>query len=127
MMFYDRRRLDYLAVKLLDEIIEKRLGRTSRARKLCSLSLDVWNALDFETRCAVPEIFHTHSNARVDVPASYALTRRYWAKKVLGVIARHRAIGLWAHLRLQGPDDTIAFEELLADLSAFFDHTSSEV
>jgi F-box protein 21 len=129
MMFYDRRRLDRLAVKLLDEVIEEKSGRTSRTRELCSLSHDVWNALDFEARCAVPEIFRTHDrdDEKAGVPASYPLTRRYWAKKIQGVIVRHRAIGLWANLRLQGPDSVLSFEEVLAGLSAFFDYASVEV
>src|SRR6202040_1728286 len=99
------------------------------ARKLCSLSLDVWNALDREAHCAVPEIFLKDSDCpKAVVSAHYLpLTRRYWAQKVQGVIARHRAIGLWAYLRLGGPDDVISFEEALAGLSTFFGHTSSEV
>ena len=129
LMFYVRRRLDSLASKLLDEIIKQRSGRASKARKLCLLSLDVWNALDCEARCALPEKFYTHGD-RLSVvaviPANCALTRRYWAKKVQGVIARHRAMGLWAHLRLQGPD-VLSFEDVLASLSTFFGHTSLEV
>ena len=128
LMFYDRRRLDRLAVTLLDGIIEKRSDRTSRARKLCMLSLDIWNALDCETQCAVPEIFRKHSDRTVaDTPATYALTRRYWAKEMQGVIARHNSIGLWAHLRLQDPDNVLSFEEVLAGISTFFGHEPSQV
>jgi F-box protein 21 len=128
LMFYDRRRLDCLAMKLLEEIIEQRSDRISRAKELCSLSFDVWNAMDRETRCVVPEMFcKPGDEPGAVVPANHALTRRYWAKQVQGVIARHRAIGLWAHLRLQGPDDVLSFEEVLAGLSTFFGHIPSEV
>lgn len=129
MMYHDRRRIDYLAVKLLDEIIERRSGRISRAREFISLSFDVWNALDCEARCVVPDIFHKQGDtpgANIE-PASYALTRRYWAKNIQGIIARHHTITLWSQLRLQGPDGVLSFEEVLAGLSTFFGHTSSEV
>jgi len=112
----------------LEEIMEQRSGRISRAKELCSLSLDVWNAMDCETRCIVPEMFcKPGDEPGAVVPANHALTRRYWAKQVQGVIARHRAIGLWAHLRLQGPDDVLSFEEVLAGLSTFFGHIPSEI
>jgi F-box protein 21 len=125
-MFYDRRRLDRQAVNLLDEIIEQRSGRISKARQLCVLSLDVWNILDYEARCAVSEIFQEDGAERT-APARNSLTRRYWAKKVQGVISRQRAIGLWDHLDPRIAEMTLSFEEALAGLSTFFDHTSSEV
>lgn len=125
LMFYDRRRLDYEARKLLADIIAQHSNRDSRTQDLCRLSYDVWNALENETRRPLPEIFRgaEHDTDSAAPLAPHALTRKFWAQKMLGVIARHHTICLWAKSSIGSPDSDLTFEEALAGLSTFFDYS----
>lgn len=126
--YADRRRLDCYALKLLDEIVDQRSDRVSRARTLChSLSFDVWDVLSTESRRILFEDEDADFYMDAIVSAPYALTRRFWARKMLGVIARYHAIKIWSNLHIVGADDHVSFEESLAGLSAFFGYPPQKV
>jgi len=100
-------------------------------------SFDVWDALDLEAQLPVPAYFRPDpdaENASEDATADieevpHALPRRYWAKAIMGVIARHYTLQSWARLYStpDTEDDPISFEEGLAGMSAFFDESPKQI
>lgn len=128
LMYLERRRLDREALELLAEIRKERSGRHEKARVFTqTLSFDVWDALRLESQLEIPGWF-TDAPTPADTivkPVRDALPRRYWAQTVLGTIARHEVMGLWARA-FTNPTD-VTFEQALAGLSAFFDVSIREV
>ncbi|EGN93128.1 hypothetical protein SERLA73DRAFT_78970 [Serpula lacrymans var. lacrymans S7.3] len=128
LMYMYRRRLDQQAVDILNGISMERTGRQGRAAQLAiSLSYDVWNALELETRLTPAEILEgLHQNARDIAP--HAIPRRFWAKTLLGVIGRSAAVKLWAKLRpVPITQDMVSFETAFAALSTSFEYTPTQI
>ena len=129
-MYWKRRRLDREALVLVDAIRTQRVGRHALARRLVQeYGFDVWDALREEAGLAGPA--WVLSNAYPpDVAGGggvvNALPRRYWARVVLGVIARHDVMGLWTKTVVPGQQE-VDFETALMGLSTFFDVSMQEV
>ncbi|KAI0931746.1 hypothetical protein AcW2_000568 [Taiwanofungus camphoratus] len=135
LMYLARRALDSSALRLLDDIRVQLSGRYQKARVFTQeLSFDVWDALERESQLPLPAYFRERNEVdgeegetdEKDVP--HALPRRYWAKTMMGVIARHHTLRMWARLYSGGPEgDSITFEEALAGLSTFFDESPKRI
>lgn len=126
-LYMERVRLDRQATKILDGIIMERHGRLERAREVTStLSYDVWNALAAEAQCPIPEPFRgVYDNDEGDVPR-HAVPRRFWARCLLGTIARSHAVRTWSEIKNK-EEDTHALETAIACLSSYFAHPPMEV
>jgi len=126
LMYAERRRLDRIAVQLLDQMVNQRVGRYDHAKSLTEMSFDIWDVLELEAQCLFPEIFRERSSDNEVVVQPHATTRRFWAESMLQVIARTYAVRLWG--RLVAPDSGfVSFEETLSALSCFFGKTPMEV
>ncbi|CCM03128.1 uncharacterized protein FIBRA_05249 [Fibroporia radiculosa] len=131
-MYAARRALDRAALVAVDEIRLHLCGRHLVARKIAQeYSFDVWDALEIEAQLPLPVYFRVGADEgreegeeAPEVP--HALPRRYWARAMLGVIARRYALGQWVRL-YSSADETVSFEEALAGLSAFFDESPKKV
>lgn len=124
-MYFERRRIDQQAMALLADIREQRSGRHDRARIFTQeFEFDVWDVLKEESEIPIPHWFQDGRETE-ESAAKNALPRRFWAKTVMGVIARCDVVKMWAELS----DDTsaVTFERALAGLSAFFDVSLDEV
>ena len=124
-LYFGRRKRDQEVLVLLRLIREDRSGRHARARQIVQeYGFDVWDALREEASLPLPA-WVQDSAEHVDTPPD-VLPRRYWAQVVLGVIARHSVMRLWA--TAAAPKQTeVDFEHGLAGLSAFFDVSLKEV
>ena len=112
---------------MLDSIRRERIGRHQHARALArDYSFDIWDALREESLLPVPGWYQdASSTANVDVP-EYALPRRYWARVILGVIARQFVLGEWGELVTTHRDGS-DFIRAISGLSAFFEVSPTEV
>ncbi|KAH7916417.1 YccV-like-domain-containing protein [Hygrophoropsis aurantiaca] len=125
LMYSQRRRLDQRALKILDDIVQTRNGRHERARELSNtLSYDVWNALEKESQCTLPEAFR-ETGDESGRAACNAAPRRFWAKAILGTIARSTAIKTWG--QVLSSNDQPSLEIAFASLSAFFGVLPTEI
>ncbi|KAF9245807.1 YccV-like-domain-containing protein [Melanogaster broomeanus] len=133
--FLERIRLDRQVVKILDGIVMERDGRLERAREVTStLSYDVWNALETEALCNVPEVFRDTNEtsegegqtSHTDVPP-HAIPRRFWARSLLGTIARSHAVQVWNGVKHDEENDAGALETAIACLSSYFAHPPMEI
>lgn len=130
-LYAQRRRIDREALSLLDSIRKERVGRHQHARTLVrEYSFDVWDALRQESLLPTPNWYQgtgasEDTDVRVSVP-DYALPRRYWARTVLGVIARHYVLGQWTKLVTPRRDE-VDFIQAMSGLSAFFEVSPTEV
>lgn len=127
-LYVERVRLDRQATQILDAIIVERDGRLERAREVTStLSYDVWNALATEAQCPVPEPFYnTHESRDGEVPR-HAVPRRFWARSLMGAIARCHAVRTWSAIRDARGNDADMLETGIACLSSYFAHPPMEV
>jgi F-box protein 21 len=126
LMYAERRRLDRCVLCLTDEIVHERIGRGERAKLLNSAyGFDAWDVLELEARRPVPDPFQEHDENVTAPPQT--ITRRFWAKQVLGVIARHHALSLWGRLINSRDNDALSFEDSISALSSFFGHPVAEV
>ncbi|EMD41920.1 hypothetical protein CERSUDRAFT_110478 [Gelatoporia subvermispora B] len=132
LLFRARRRVDRAALRELDETAAELAGRHRKASRFAKeYSFDVWNALEREAHLPPPRIFrrdtqggpNDDSDGENDI--SHALPRRYWARVMLGVIARRYAIEKL--VRVCAGDESIDFEETLACLSAFYDESPKRI
>ncbi|KAF8560056.1 YccV-like-domain-containing protein [Imleria badia] len=129
-LYMERVCLDRQAIKLLDDIIMERDGRLERAREVTStLSYDVWNALAAEAQCPIPEPFRGIYDSNEGEVPRHAIPRRFWARSLLGTIARSHAVRTWSGVRDEDDndngDDTL--ETAIACLSSYFAHTPMEI
>jgi F-box protein 21 len=120
-MYHTRIQLDRKALDLLDAIISQRDNRRQLAVQLANeCGYDVWEAISRETT-HVPrrEFSNSGGSDALNIPIQ-GLTRQYWAREILGVISRCRAL-TDILLPLANPvAEDISFEKGLAALSAFF-------
>lgn len=148
-MYTARRLLDKKALGLVDGIRVNPSGRHAKAVVFTQeLSFDVWDVLDLEAQLPVPACFcvedSTGSSAKIpttnsiltpyggngddaDIPPN-ALPRRFWAKTVMGVIARSHALRFWTALYSRNDvAPPVTFEQVLTGFSSFFDESPKKV
>lgn len=123
-MYYERYRIDKVALELLRDITLSRVGRCDKALILSRMGLDVWDVLDIESERA-PMV-----RALPNTEPPHALTRHFWVRRMLEIIAREEAIGIWG--TLMGNADVpvekrASFEQTMLGLSAFFGKSILEV
>ncbi|KZT02433.1 uncharacterized protein LAESUDRAFT_738725 [Laetiporus sulphureus 93-53] len=132
-LYVMRREIDRRALALVDEIRLQLQGRHVKAREFVrKYSFDAWDALEVEAELPLPAYFRPASDADIEADMNWevphALPRRYWARAVMGVIARHHTLQLWTRLFCYSEDeDAIPFEDALAGLSAFFDKSPRRI
>ncbi|PCH33952.1 hypothetical protein WOLCODRAFT_160478 [Wolfiporia cocos MD-104 SS10] len=143
-LYRERRILDKEALELVDEIRLRLGGRHQSARRLVSsYSFDVWDALELESELPLPmslcpqvDVHNVLGEVHcVDVGnVPHALPRRYWARAIMGVIARHHVLKMWQTVYAphdtaspEEPSEPITFEQALAGLSAFFDKSPKQI
>lgn len=135
-LYYTRRGLDHKALALVDEIRRNPYGRHDNASLFArEYSFDAFDALELEAELPIPACFRsdapgdtsTKDASEEEIP--YVMSRRYWAKALIGIIARCHTIKTWARL-FSTPDnenESVTFEEALAGLSAFFDESPRQI
>lgn len=124
LMYGERYRVDMVALELLRGITLSRADRNDRAVILSEMGLDVWDVFDIEWGY-VPTI---RSSSATEPP--YALTQYFWLKRMLEIIARREAIGVWATLMANADvpvEKRASFEHTMLGLSAFFGHSTHDV
>ncbi|KAH7886095.1 YccV-like-domain-containing protein [Phlebopus sp. FC_14] len=131
--YFERARLDRQAIRLLDLIVTQRDGRLQRAREITSsFSYDVWNALDAEAQCNIPEAFREDEDTNAGQTSnpyvsSHAIPRRFWAQSLLGAIARSHAVRIWSEIKRGHRSDSDSLEIAVACLSSYFSRPPMEV
>ncbi|KAH0838039.1 YccV-like-domain-containing protein [Lanmaoa asiatica] len=127
-LYMERVRLDRQATKILDDIIMERDGRLERAREITStFSYDVWNMLAAEAQCPIPEPFRgVYDSDEGEVPP-HAIPRRFWARSLLGTIARSHAVRTWSEIKNEEDNDADTLETAIACLSSYFAHPPMEI
>ncbi|KII94085.1 hypothetical protein PLICRDRAFT_171762 [Plicaturopsis crispa FD-325 SS-3] len=129
LMYVERRRIDKQVLDILDATVEESTGRHDHARKLTQeFAYDAWDSLELESQCRLPDNFRDSDDSEDPVPdetiAPHAVTRRFWAKAMLGLITRHNAIGVWSNLMpAEGASPAqaeVSLEDAFSGLSAFF-------
>jgi F-box protein 21 len=124
-LYMERVRLDRQVIKILDDIVMERDGRLERAREVTStLSYDVWNALAAEAQCPIPEPFRGVCDSNEGQIPRHAIPRRFWARSLLGTIARSHAVRTWREARDKDAD---TLETAIACLSSYFAYPPMEV
>lgn len=113
LMYAERRRIDRTALRLLDSVVEDRIGRFNHAAILAQFSFDIWDVLDLETQQPLPKLY-AEDNQLPETVHPYALPRVYWAKSIQGVIAKDYTMQLWS----QRAD--LSFTDAFSTLSSFF-------
>ncbi|KAH9836946.1 uncharacterized protein C8Q71DRAFT_756197 [Rhodofomes roseus] len=138
-MYIARRKLDRRALEAVDEIRLQLSGRHARAAAFVKeFSFDVWNALEREAQLPVPAYLLSGNDGGyldedVDMDAHvddipHVLPRRYWAKAMMGVVARHHTLQKWASLySAEEEEHSVTFEDALAGLSAFYDQSPKHI
>ncbi|KAF8973523.1 hypothetical protein BDZ97DRAFT_374995 [Flammula alnicola] len=124
LMYAQRREIDRAALQLLDSIVSTRVGRQAVATSLVRQAMDVWDVLELECTCPIPQPFagdgHLDSLEGQRIP-DHAITRRYWAKYLLDTVARGHGVSIWRRFRLTSPpSEQPSFEETMSSLSTFF-------
>ena len=128
-MYLQRRQLDCLALRYLDDIVVERVGRQETARALFRLYMDVWDVLELESQCPIPELFADGADRFIGsrIP-HHAITRRYWAKSMLDTISRGHAIDIWRTFwTAPSPSEMPSFELTMSCLSCFFGQSEKRV
>lgn len=128
-LYFQRRQLDCLALQYLGKIVMERVGRQETARALFRLSMDVWDVLELESQCPVPEIFADRTDRFIGsrIP-HHPITRRYWAKSMLDTISRGHAVNIWRTFWIVPPPSEIpSFELTMSSLSCFFGQSEKRV
>lgn len=115
LMFFERARMDNEALRDLDDIYLCRRSRSECARSLVRLSYDIWNAIERESLSSLPKAIQGHGDG-----AHPSVTRSFWAREALQMIARNEAIQRWGALLDSAVDNSMSIEEGFSGLSAFF-------
>lgn len=128
-MYLQRRQLDCLALQYLDKIVMERVGRKETAEALFQLSMDVWDGLELESQCPIPELFADTADSFTGLRIPHhAITRRYWARLMLDTISRGHAIDLWRTFwTVPSSSETPSFELTISSLSCFFGQSEKRV
>ena len=75
-MYLQRRQLDGLALRHLDTIVLERVGRQETAGALFRLYMDLWDVLELESQCPVPELFPDRTDEFIGLRVPpHAITR----------------------------------------------------
>lgn len=123
-LYVQRRAADRAALGLVDAMRTARAGRNALARRIVQeYGFDVWDALREEAALPVPGWVRGERGG--EAPRD-ALPRRYWAKVVMGVVARREVVEVWGRAAVPEQEE-VDFEHALAGLSAFFDVSVQEV
>ncbi|KAF8807836.1 hypothetical protein BYT27DRAFT_7139292 [Phlegmacium glaucopus] len=128
-LYFQRRQLDCLALQYLDKIVMERIGRQETAGALFRLSMDVWDVLELESQCPVPELFADRADRFIRLRIPYhAITRRHWAKSMLDTISRGHAIDIWRPFWVvPSPSKKPPFELTMSSLSCFFGQSEKRI
>lgn len=109
----------------------ERVGRQENARALFRLYMDVWDVLELESQCPVPELFADRADRFIGLRVPYyAITRRHWAKSMLDTISRGHAIDIWRTFWIVPPpseSERPSFELTMSCLSCFFGQSEKRV
>ncbi|KAF8504263.1 hypothetical protein JB92DRAFT_2967785 [Gautieria morchelliformis] len=118
-MYYARIELDRKALDLLDAIVSQTDNRTLLAVQLANdCGYDVWETISKETTRVRRREYSRFDVQKIPIEG---LTRQYWAREIIGVVSRCRAVNIWLPLSNHGPmAEDISFEEGLAAMSGFF-------
>lgn len=127
LLYAARRRLDAKALSILDAIVNSRRERCEHAKILAELAYDVWDVLDLQNLCAIPEFFRQTDSQNLLPVIPHAITRQFWARAMLQAIARGYAVRLWGRLLAPGGSQSASFEETFAALSCFFGKDPAKV
>lgn len=134
-IYAERRSLDKQALKLVDEIREFVEGeRHEKARILLNqYGFDIWDALKLESEIPIPSCFRSPESLALASPSSLkvepaddALSRRFWARSVMGMLARVEAVDVWVQL-FSAEAKLVSFEDALGSLSSGFNVSLQEV
>ncbi|KAI8990459.1 Transglutaminase-like superfamily-domain-containing protein [Trametes punicea] len=129
LMFMERYKQDSTALSLLDAIrtadLMYREASSTASQIVREMSFDVWDALELETQLPIPKVFRDPaSDDMAEEPAPHALPRRFWARCLMGAIARSYVVRRWR--RLLDHDEETTFDDVLAGFSAFLDRSPKE-
>ncbi|KAH8099352.1 hypothetical protein BXZ70DRAFT_1009164 [Cristinia sonorae] len=133
LMFAERRRLDRRALKLADEIrLHPPAERHEKAREIAKMSYDVWDVLRMEENLRDPLYFKSAGDSDAEEHCQDeivdVLPRKFWAKAILGIIARRESIPIWRRIFDPPPDARpVSFVETLSTLSSGFDVSIAEI
>ncbi|TDL28333.1 hypothetical protein BD410DRAFT_834451 [Rickenella mellea] len=135
-LYAARRRLDRVALKHLDAVIR---SRTKRERcehahlLIVELGYIAWDVLDIEANRPLPKLRQRMQDGldcekiRTEYPLT-DLTRRFWARELLGLISRYYAVERWGlTVHRQSEEEPLSFEESLVGFSAFCGVPSVEI
>lgn len=126
LMYFERRRMDAVALRLLRKIVMKRPGRYEHTAAVFRLGFDIWDALDIESKGNVLPLVDQNVVHRPDQSSPPLFTRTFWAKSLMKSIARGYAFRLWG--RVASPTGTgVAFVEAYSALSCFFGVSPKDV
>lgn len=119
LLMISRLRLDGIASNALDAIVHYTSNRIARAREVCELSLDVFDALHLQAQ-------YPASSSEL---LCSGLTERYWAMQLSGLIARRQALSTWSDCFADNENKPawVMFEQAIAGLSSFFGVTLTQV
>jgi F-box protein 21 len=123
-MYYERYRIDKVVLELLRDMTISRYTRNDKALMLSKMGFDVWDVLEIES--AWTPNFRTLSN----VEPPHALTLRFWAQRMMEVIAKEEAIDVWGTLLATADvpvERRASFEQTMLGLSAFFGQSMHDV
>ncbi|KAF9270608.1 YccV-like-domain-containing protein [Marasmius fiardii PR-910] len=119
LMFAERRRLDNIALTVIDKIVDNRQGRTEHVREVFKMGFDVWDALKREAEdLDGPLLILTDGSA----PKPNA-TRCFWLRAILEEITRGYGVRLWRRMLHNG----VSYAEGYSSISCFFGKTHKEV
>ncbi|KAF8640838.1 hypothetical protein AX17_000487 [Amanita inopinata Kibby_2008] len=134
LLYVKRRCMDQIAISHLQNMVLDRADRYGNVAAIARMSLDVWDALDIESRLAIPVTFRVGDSENDAVVHPHALTRRYWARSMLDVIVRSSAIDIWRAIIEDTPQSVYPhaqsitpFERAVSALSCFFGRPVSEI
>ncbi|KAG7099605.1 hypothetical protein E1B28_001433 [Marasmius oreades] len=119
LMFVERRRLDKIALTLMDKIVDSRQGRTEHAREVVKMGLDVWDALKLEAE-ALKGPLRTSSDGSIPKPNA---TRSFWLHAILEEIARGYGVRLWRQM----VHNEVSYVDGYSSISCFFGKTQKEI
>jgi hypothetical protein len=121
-MYTIRRRMDRHANVLLDTVVCQPSKREATATELVrDMGYDIWDNMSLIAEQGRASEVTEDSNVEQieEILPKKGLTRKYWARQILNVIARVRALNIWLPLA-NSFEAEVPFEHALAALSGFF-------